>query len=557
MKRKNSVLNKSNKKLKLDIFVSGSSVRNYFLNDPLLDWLNLYNKNNVDDPFTNYIMEQGNIFELEIYNKLKLKFESIQIAKSSTDRSIELFDKTVNCMKNGIPIIYQGVLYNYKNNTFGSPDLLIRSDYINRIFNYNVILKEEEKIISPNINKPYYYLVIDIKWSQINLDSSGIHVLNSDSLPAYKGQILIYTLALSEILGIEINKAFILGKSNIWYKNNIKYTNDNKLGLIDYKNMEYNKIYYDKLQLAIKWVQDVKKYGNNWKLLPIPTHQELYPNMNNYKDGKWRKYKIELSNKIKEITAIWNVSVKHRNIAHSKNIFSWDNINCNSTNLNINGLNAKKIDLILNINRSTDIINTNNYKINNLPDVLKIFLDYETISNNFIFMIGIGYENRKNWNYKCFITNNKTLESETKMFNDFWNYINFLLNKFNKKKVVFIHWTQAEPCCYKNIQNQIPTLQNKLFIDLYKIFIDNSIVVNGALNYSLKSIAKAMYNHKLIKSTWNYNSKCCNGLTALLLAIDIYKNNNNVTLQNNLLKEISYYNEIDCKVLYEIYNYLT
>ena len=162
MKRKNSVLNKSNKKLKLDIFVSGSSVRNYFLNDPLLDWLNLYNKNNVDDPFTNYIMEQGNIFELEIYNKLKLKFESIQIAKSSTDRSIELFDKTVNCMKNGIPIIYQGVLYNYKNNTFGSPDLLIRSDYINRIFNYNVILKEEEKIISPNINKPYYYLVIDI-----------------------------------------------------------------------------------------------------------------------------------------------------------------------------------------------------------------------------------------------------------------------------------------------------------------------------------------------------------------------------------------------------------
>ena len=38
-------------------------------------------------------------------------------------------------MKAGYDIIYQGVLHDYNNHLYGSPDLLIRSDKFNQIFN--------------------------------------------------------------------------------------------------------------------------------------------------------------------------------------------------------------------------------------------------------------------------------------------------------------------------------------------------------------------------------------------------------------------------------------
>ena len=93
---------------------------------------------------------------------LKSKYQTITVANSYLNRSYELFQDTINYMKQGIPIIYQGVVHNYDNQTYGSPDLLIRSDYINDIFGYNVIDSTEEHIKSPLLNTDYIYIVIDI-----------------------------------------------------------------------------------------------------------------------------------------------------------------------------------------------------------------------------------------------------------------------------------------------------------------------------------------------------------------------------------------------------------
>jgi hypothetical protein len=142
------------------------------------------------------------------------------------------------------------------------------------------------------------------------------------------------------------------------------------------------------------------------------------------------------------------------------------------------------------------------------------------------------------------------------MLNTFWNYINNILKMYNKRYPRFIHWSQAEPAIYNKILLKYPSLPKKDFLDLYKIFIEESIYINGALNYSLKTIAKTMYKHNLIKSTWNENSNCLNGLDAVMISINIYNKNKNVTDEIKEINEIKEYNEIDCKVLYEIINYL-
>ena len=42
----------------------------------------------------------------------------------------------------------------------------------------------------------------------------------------------------------------------------------------------------------------------------------------------------ELSNKIYEITNIWNCGIKKRHYAHQNYIYGWNDINCNAKNLN-------------------------------------------------------------------------------------------------------------------------------------------------------------------------------------------------------------------------------
>jgi hypothetical protein len=59
---------------------------------------------------------------------------------------------------------------------------------------------------------------------------------------------------------------------------------------------------------------------------------------------------------------------------------------------------------------------------------------------------------------------------------------------------------------------------------------------------------------KLIETSWDENNKCDNGLNAMFLANEIYEKKDNVELTD--MPDIVNYNEVDCKVLYEIITYL-
>lgn len=592
--------------------ISASSVRNYLLSDPLLDFIKEYNINSVDDKpsktpnnktkmysipnfikedmFTKHIMDAGIKFEDELIKILSKKHKIETVADGFQSKKKEKFEETIKLMKLGCPIIYQGVLHNYHNKTFGLPDLLVRSDYINKLMGYSVISNKETHIKSPKLKLNYHYKVIDIKHSTIQLRSDGVHILNSDSIPAYKGQLYIYTVALNAILGININKAFIWGKKYIYTKNNKKHEINNfmnKLGIIDYDTFDMN--YVNLTKDAINWMKTLRKTGNKWSLLPVPSRTELYPNMKNEKDGYCRILKKDLSKRIYEITDVWSCGVKRRKIAHENNIFGWNNPLCTSTSMGINNKSKQGIiiDKILDINRQDEEIirpmkimhDRENWHININNDIFEFYLDFETLNSNFgsiikegvisynslqhIFLIGLGYSCHGQWKFKNFIMHNKSDYAECLMFDKFIAYVKYLLKINNKKKAKFYHWSNAEVSAYSNFCQRVsyPNIKFIEFYDLNKIFIEEPITIKNALNFSLKSIAKALYNHNLIKSSWDTSSPCSNGLNAMILANNIYdKNNtdninNEYCLKNNpIMKEIIYYNEIDCKVMWEIHN---
>ena len=601
--------NKKYKEVNWAKMVSASKVRNYLLNDTLIDWLNEYNVTSIDsdiskikpvssssvsmfrendnvDEFTKHIMEQGNIFEKEVIKILSKKIKIVQASESFQARETRNFRYTVELMKEGVPVIFQGVLHNYENKTYGCPDLLVRSDYLNKLFNQELLDNEELKNNGVLLGGDYYYVVVDIKHSTLHFNVDSKTLRNRDSVPAYKGQLYIYNQALSKIQGHNPMKAFILGKT--WQCKDRTGTNFlEKLGVIDYSGFDSN--FVDQTEDAIKWVLRVRQEGYKWKLLPLPSIPELYPNMNNERDGSWKVLKKELADNINEITSLWMCGVKNRIIAHGNKIYSYKDEECSSDLLGFKpGKVYHTLNQIIEINRNENNLiipgNINTNMIGNLEwrtineSSLEFYLDYETMNSNlgeifiendnigyqnnqFIFQIGLGYEKNKKWIYKSFVAPTNDLTGEFKMINSFWKYVKEIMEKQNKETCHFVHWYNAEPISYNKLQKRISSLgsslPNKIFLDLYQLFRVEPIAVNGALNYSLKSIAKAMNKHNLIKTSWDSRNPCSNGLNAMLLAHKAYKDTKEIMDEKNLImKDIIHYNEVDCKVLWEIINYL-
>jgi hypothetical protein len=534
--------------------ISATKVRAYLLNDPLIDWLKEYHINNICDKpnklnpdfnnninYTNkkcdnYILNQGIEFEKQVIKILKNKFQVACI--NSNVRSVYNYNKTLEYMKKGYEIIYQGVLHDYDNNLYGSPDLLVRSDRINEIFEYNVF---------DNNKNDYFYVIVDIKSSTLKFASNGINLLNSGSIPAFKGQLYIYNKMLNNIQNVKYNKAFILGRRWTQTQCGNIYSGDNYMNIlatIDYDN--YDSKYIQLVDDAIKWVKYMRTDGHNWSLLPKPSNEYLYPNMKNHDD--YYRIKKELDKNINELTSVWMVSYNKRKIAHKKKVYSWKDRRCNSKLLEFKkGKTSKLLDKMLNINRqSVKIIDCPKLK---LP-LDGVYIDFETINsigdnNEYIYMIGIYYKINDKYEYKCFY-----MEDYDDEYNNMNRFFDFIDNNITSN-INYIHWTHAEPSMYKRFCERYNYTRNINFYDLHKLFIDNNIVIKGALNFSLKTVANCLYNYGKIQTNWD-DSKYSNGLDSMFGAIEYYKD----TTTKNIINEIIKYNRVDCVVMKEIVDYL-
>ena len=208
-------------------WVSATETRNYILDDPLLDYFNLYGKMNsitVDSKvneldFANFIRNKGITFEDKIINYIYANHNKNfrKIAESNEEYSTVRAKQTFDAMKEGIPIIYHGVLHDNEEKMYGIPDIIIRSDYINNLFEVPVLSGEDKYISAPLISEKYHYLIIDIKFAGLNLNHEGKYLLNNNEYPAYKSQIYVYNYILGKLQGFMPDCAYILGR-RVFYK---------------------------------------------------------------------------------------------------------------------------------------------------------------------------------------------------------------------------------------------------------------------------------------------------------------------------------------------------
>ena len=608
-------------------WVSASKTRNYALRDTLIDWLDCwYDKTNgtiTDKPFntfnnsitnseysfSKFLMGKGVEFESQVIKLIKKKVEPhefVTICSSMVDydKKILTYEKnSIDEIMKGTPVIYQPVLMNRVGElayTYGMPDLLVRSDYLDKIIKKNPLGQTK-------LNGSYHYVVVDIKFSTLELCADGKRIRNSGSVPAYKCQLYIYNHALGKIQGYEPTESYILGRKYKYVSKGTTYSDNNcfsKFGHIEYQAWD-NK-YVQETIAAVNWIKNLRKNGKEWKLLPQPTVPELYPNMTSQFETLWRDIKSDYANKIGEITLLWNCGVKNRQIAHANKIFSFNDPKCCAKNIGVNGPRQRPVlDEIIKINKRKifdnvmDNIHLNlNQSVNNswlTPSKLLISVDFENISNifddfknlpiasdnNYLFLIGVGYcvtttttdgiGNSTNIIYKMFIISELTKNAEFQLIHQFYTFLRSITDQYlgPKEKIPLLyHWGHAERTYFsglcdkllkligQDIKTDIQLMKNNLYwFDLSECFKNNPIVINGCFKFGLKEIAKRLNKLGLITTEWNTNSSCSNGNTAMIMAQKAYMTSQQTGIcitQSPIMQEIIAYNKIDCVVLHEI-----
>ena len=181
-----------------------------------------------------------------------------------------------------------------------------------------------------------------------------------------------------------------------------------------------------------------------------------------------------------------------------------------------------------------------------------------------IFMIGVGWVEGENWQYKIFICNQATYQEEYRIMDDF---VQFVKSRGNPNIRYWYaepnFWNQAE-CRQFDLAHEEDDIERKDHIsdnwknigewtDLYNLFLNEPIVLKGCFKFGLKPIAKVMKSHGMIKTS--LESYCNSGMSAMINADRCYKICDN-PVNSDTMMDIVKYNEFDCKVLWEILTYL-
>lgn len=528
----NTRSNEYNKKIKLDYidwndWIYIYDLKNYFNNDPFLDWMNMYGKKyyskEKDSVSGSFISNKSTSFKKKIIEFLILNYPDeckiITLNPKDNLKSNNSFQETIENIKK-YPIVINGIINNKYYKIYGYIDLIINKTYMNKIF--GIEIKED-------------YCLIKIEYSTLKFVNDNITIENNNFLNRYM-YIIHNSLKEYNI----ITKCSIIG-----YKN--KFSNNclEKIGFINIQS--------DKINEAIVWIKNLKENGSQWTLNP-PSVPELYPNMKNNKNYQWNQNKQIIAKEIEEITLLPGISYKKRLEFHNKSIYKISDIPNNKI-ANINNNFNKLIQ--------PDKINSNINNWKNSKNIL--FIDFETVNdlnqnldnfpiyedNSLIYMIGVGYYNSISWKYYNFTVNKLNYKSEKEILTEF----NKFLNRTNFD--IIVHWSNAE-INFLNKANKRHNLNIclKNNIDLMKLFKNEPILIKGLYSYKLKDVVKIMNLHNFININWDTIN---NALEAMILTWELndYAIKNNIKLYNtSKFNSIIKYNEIDCKVMYEIMNYL-
>ena len=584
-------------------WVSATATRNYVLNDPLVDWLAQYGKeqgflpdNELDGydertDFGHFIMDKGLAFESAVVDYLKTRLSLYIVGQHlGGSRGLGAAEETLRAMERGEPAIYQVVLRDPASRTYGTADLLLRSDELCRLFPA-AMDSEAVGVPAPDLGDHlWHYRVVDIKFTTLHFLAGGALGDGSGSAWAYKAQVYIYNRALGRMQGYLPPEAYLLGRG--WEQTSKKITSRgsgcmDRLGAVLQGHVSGSKgVLAVAVEEACGWVRRSRREGGTWRVLPEPSVPELRPNMTGASD-EWHTAKQRIGHELEDLTLLWQVGVEKRTTANEAGVFRWSDSACTSETVGVRGATqAQVLQKMLDVNRSPGEnpirparVHAGEEEWRPEPS-LEFYVDFETVSDldddfsnipdkggqPLIFMIGCGHVEQGEWRWRSFTADTLSEGHEATIIDAWLEHMRETRGPRSpqaEEPRVF-HWSHAEVSTFESAFNSAKrrhpdkAWEDPRWFDFLKqVMKTEPVVVQGAMGFGLKSIATAMRDHGSIDTAWGAGPT--DGLGAMVGAWSSAKeaSERGCTLpETELMQEIERYNEVDCKVMMEIVRYL-
>lgn len=592
-------------------WVAASRTRNFMLRDPLLDWLGLYGEQRGfvrDDvaagfdertDFSRFVFQKANAFEKKVVEHFKdtAKLDVATIAQSPAEtRDPKKVHETIAAMKAGVDVIYQGVLHDEGTRTYGAPDLLIRSDVLERLFPdvyesdvawFDSRFGEQPnepiaRISADALGKEFHYRVVDVKFTTLHLLKSG-EMSNEGSGRAYKAQLFLYNRALGRAQGYQPVSSFLLGRG--WEQGEARGRSAlERLAVVPQDCLvARDTSLSDEVEAAVQWMRRVRSTGATWEVLPTPLVDELRPNMKNTSDAPWHGAKRKIAGELRELTLLPQVGVDKRDAALTGDppLRRWDDPKLTPELVGVKGAKTKPIlERVLDVNRdggpdvwpSRVTVNESEWRE---PANLEFFVDFETVSDldddfaafpekggqPLIFMVGCGHIENGDWVFRCFTADSLDEDAEGHVLDEWFAHMAAVqkrLGAVDEPKV--FHWSPAEVSNLESAYNSAKRRHRdrswpvpQWFDFLNRVVKAEPFCVKGAMGFGLKAIGKALHAQGKIGTQWSDGPT--DGLGAMVgawAAAGEARATGTSLRDNKLMKEIERYNEVDCRVMHEV-----
>lgn len=576
-------------------WVAASALRNWCLDDPLLDWLVEFGaaKGFLSDnarpdydertDFGRFLRTRGREFETGVMRLLSARYPVIQIGHRAADaRDLLKANATVAAMEAGAPIIAQAVLRDPQRQTYGMADLLLRADVLAELFPAD-LSPAEAALPAPGLGLDTHYRAVDIKYRTLDLLATG--AMASDALP-HMAQVWLYNVALGRVQGYRPPAAYLLGRTWKHGKEHIGRGCLERLGRVDDARVVGERgPLAEIVEAAIDWRRRLRGQGAGWEVLPVPSVPELFPYARNIEDAGWHRSKAEISQALAELTMVPGMNPERRRKALALGLRRWDDPTASAYNLEVAPHLARKTDAVLEANRGThapvlpERINLVGWR---LPAAREFFVDFETVNSlnddfsklpgpngqPLIFQIGCGwYDPAGEWAFRQFTVDALSEPEEGRIIGEWLASMESELQASGLSwlKARIMHWSPAETSflstAYNSAQARHPgntwPAQLPWFDFLARVVREEPVAVQGAFNFGLKSIAKAMHAAGLIQTSWSNGPT--DGLGAMVGAWWCAREAERLDIpmrQMELMQEIGHYNEVDCRAMAEVVGWL-
>ena len=277
-------------------------------------------------------------------------------------------------------------------------------------------------------------------------------------------------------------------------------------------------------------------------------------------DKIWKPLKKRLSHELGEITGLWMCSDIHRQRALSQGVRSWRDERFTPALVGITDpLKASILEKIVCINRQDPSSSENfewmrvdeevaaKWPLLLLPEgaTRHAFFDFEYLADGTIYMIGVYSGSR----YHCLWASSLSPEAEKNLLQEFCAYYRLLLNRDPDMRLWYwhaekTHWRKQ--CMRHGLEEEAVDTQG--WHDACDLMRTGTVVVHGALDFSLKSVLPAFHRHGRVPFEYA-ELDCEDGEASIDLALSYYKNNRS---DKALCDSLEAYNRVDCEALYHI-----